>query len=52
MATTEEKIEISERILRDLEKMRELIGEEHYWEQVDYELDYLKPLYDELKKKK
>ena len=39
-------------MLRDLEKVREIIGEEHYWKQVDYELKYLKPLYDELRKKK
>ena len=51
MATIEEKIKRGEQRLKDLEKVREIIGEEHYWEQVDYELKYLKPLYDELKKK-
>ena len=52
MATIEEKIERSEQVLRDLEKVRKIIGEEHYWKQVDFELEYLKPLYNELRKKK
>lgn len=51
MATIEEKIKRGEQRLKDLEKVREIIGEEHYWRQVDYELKYLKPLYDEVKKK-
>lgn len=51
MATIEEKIRKSEDILRDLNAVRDIIGDEHYWRQVDYELKYLKPLYDELRKK-
>lgn len=50
--STEELIERGEQRLRDLAKVREIIGEEHYWKQVDYELKYLKPLYDEAKKNK
>ena len=50
--STEELIERGEQRLKDLAKVREIIGEEHYWKQVDYELKYLKPLYDEVKKKK
>ena len=49
--STEELIERGEQRLIDLAKVREIIGEEHYWKQVDYELKYLKPLYDEVKKK-
>lgn len=52
MATTEEKIQRGEQRLRNLEKVREIIGEDHYWEQVNYELEYLKPLYEELRKQK
>ena len=50
--TTEEMIERGEQRLKDLAAVREIIGEEHYWDQVDYELKYLNPLYDEVRKKK
>lgn len=50
--STEEMIERGEQRLKDLATVREIIGEEHYWKQVDFELKYLKPLYDEVKKKK
>ena len=50
--STEEIIERGEQRLRDLATVREIIGGEHYWKQVDYELKYLKPYYDEVRKKK
>lgn len=36
MATIEEKIKRGEQRLKDLEEVRSIIGEDHYWEQVDY----------------
>lgn len=52
MATVEERIKRGEQRLKDLAEVRDIIGEDYYWQQVDYELKYLKPLYEELKKEK
>ena len=52
MATDEEKIEKTEKILKDLLKVKHLMSEKELTEKIDYYLDYLIPLYKERKKKK
>ena len=52
MASNEEKIEKTEKILKDLLKVKHLMSEKELTEKIDYYLDYLIPLYKERKKKK